>query len=250
MAGALKKMKIKGKDKQGNDLEYTALINPETYTVKHGVVYNPAPPAAGNTGKDQQWNYTAPPDIQLDILFDSTGVIPKPLEGIAGALSGVPIAGAVAGAIAGAISGAKKYDIIEEITNFKKVVYDYDSSDHAPRSVQLIWGTLFFEGKLTSLQFNYKLFQPDGTPVRVIATAAFTGTIEDDLRVAMQKSNSPDLTHIRQVVKGDTLPLMTFKIYGDSSYYLEVARVNNLTNFRNLAPGDKIKFPPVDKSKK
>lgn len=244
MSGELKKLKIKAKDEAG--LEYIALINPETYTVKQGVVYNPAPPAPGATGKDQQYNYTRPPDIQLDILFDSTGIVPKPLDGIAGALSGVPMAGA----IAAALSPSEKYDIIAEITKFKNVVYDYSSTNHEPRTVQILWGTLFFEGRLTSLQINYKLFQPDGTPIRAVATAAFTGTIEDDLRVAQQKSNSPDLTHIREVKKGDTLPLMTYKIYGDSAYYIEVARVNNLTNFRNLAPGTKIKFPPLDKSKK
>lgn len=248
MSGELKKLKIRAEDQP--DLVYTALVNPESYTIKHGIVYNPSAPPAGVTGKDLQYHYTQPPDIQFDILFDSTGVIPQPLEGFAGALSGIPVAGAVAGAVQGAVSGLNKYDIIDEITKFKKVVYDYNSDKHSPRTVEIIWGTLYFKGKLTSLQFNYKLFHPDGSPIRVVATAAFTGTIEDDLRVALEKSNSPDLTHIRVVKKGDTLPLMTYKIYGNSSYYLEVARINKLKNFRNLEPGTKIKFPPLRKTKK
>ena len=245
MPGDLKKMKIKAFDKNGNELVYNALVNPETYTLKHEVVYNPSCPPPGNPGKDQQYSHTQPDNLQFDFLFDSTGVIPKPLEGIAGALSGIPIAGAVAGAL----SGAKKYDILEEIELFKSIVLNYDGDIHEPRTVQLLWGTLFFEGKLTSLQFNFKLFKPDGTPLRVVATAAFIGTIEDDLREAIKKSNSPDLTHIRIVKEGDTLPLMAYKIYGDPAYYLEVARVNKLTNFRNLKPGDKIFFPPVEKIK-
>ena len=125
----------------------------------------------------------------------------------------------------------------------------YDGDIHEPRDVLLLWGTLSFLGKLTSLQFNYKLFQPDGTPVRVIATAAFSETIDDALREALKKANSPDLTHIRKVEAGDTLSLMTYKIYGDASYYLEVARVNKLINFRNLEPGTEIFFPPINKSK-
>ena len=92
------------------------------------------------------------------------------------------------------------------------------------------------------------MFNPDGTPVRVIATAAFVGSIEDNLREAIKRSNSPDLTHIRKVSEGDTLPLMTFKIYGNSAYYLEVARINKLVNFRNLVPGTDIFFPPINKS--
>ncbi|CAL1517149.1 hypothetical protein [Chitinophaga sp. MM2321] len=252
MPGELKKLKIKaienGQVTQNPDLMYDALVNPESYTMRHLVVYNPTPPAAGSTGKNQQYAYTAPPDLQFDFLFDSSGVIPQPLGGLAGALSGIPAVGAIAGAIAGATGAVKKYDILADINKFKKVVYVYNGTGHSPRRVQLLWGTLFFEGVLTSLSFNFKLFKPDGTPIRVVATAAFSGTIEDDLKVAMQKSNSPDLTHIRVVKQGDTLPLMTYRIYGSADYYLEVARFNNLTDFRNIRPGDTIKFPPLDKS--
>ena len=245
MSGELKKLKIKAIDANNNELTYIALVNPETYVIKQKVNYNPSPPPQGNPGKDLQYNHTTPPDIQFDFIFDSTGVIPKPLEGLAGALSGVPIAGA----IAAAFSDTPKYDILAEIEAFKNIVLTYDGDKHEPRKVQLLWGTLFFEGKLTTLQFNYKLFQPDGTPIRAVATAAFTGTIEDNLREALKKSNSPDLTHIRKVKEGDTLSLMTYKIYGDASYYLEVARINKLINFRNLTPGTEIFFPPINKSK-
>ena len=40
---------------------------------------------------------------------------------------------------------------------------------------------------------------------------------------------------------------MSKKIYGDSKYYLEVARVNQLTNFRKLTPGQELLFPPLEK---
>src|SRR5438270_677363 len=245
MPGELKKLKIKAKDVSGKELVYSALINPVNYVVRQKINYNPAPPPQGNPGKNQQYNNTSPPDIQFDFIFDSTGVVPKPLDGLAGALSGIPIAGA----IAAAISGSPKYDILAEIEAFKNIVLTYDGDIHEPRDVQLLWGTLSFTGKLTSLQFNYKLFQPDGTPIRAIATAAFIGSIDDNLREALKKSNSPDLTHIRKVAQGDTLSLMTYKIYGDASYYIEVARINKLVNFRNLAPGTEILFPPINKSK-
>uniref|UniRef100_A0AAU6WLI4 LysM domain-containing protein n=1 Tax=Chryseobacterium endophyticum TaxID=1854762 RepID=A0AAU6WLI4_9FLAO len=61
------------------------------------------------------------------------------------------------------------------------------------------------------------------------------------------KKNSPDLTHKRTIQDGDTLPLMTERIYGDSKYYLEVAKVNNLINFRQLVPGEELYFPPIEK---
>jgi hypothetical protein len=257
MSGELKKMKIKAIDKDGNvikengsELSYDALVNPESYKVNHIVTYSPAPSPPGSIAQDQQFVRMMPTTFQFDFLFDSTGVVPKPLEGIAGALSGVPVAGAIAGAVAGLLSDEKKYDILEEIEKFKKIVYLYNGKSHSPRTVRLIWGALLFDGKLTSLNFNFKLFKPDGTPMRVVASTAFRGTMEDDLQKAVKKNNSPDLTHIRIVNQGDTLPLMTYRIYGNPAYYLEVARFNNLANFRNLKPGDKILFPPIDKSNK
>jgi hypothetical protein len=37
---------------------------------------------------------------------------------------------------------------------------------------------------------------------------------------------------------------MTERIYGDSKYYLEVAKINGLINFRQLIPGQELFFPP------
>ena len=97
------------------------------------------------------------------------------------------------------------------------------------------------------MSIEFKLFGSDGTPLRAVAKTKFKGTVEDDLRVAKENNNSPDLTHIRIVNLGDTLPLMTYRIYGDSKYYLEVAKANNLNQFRKLEVGQKIMFPPIEK---
>ena len=59
---------------------------------------------------------------------------------------------------------------------------------------------------------------------------------------------SPDLTHIRTVQSGDTLPLLAKAMYGSSRYYLVVAEANGLDDFRNLKPGTKLFFPPLEKT--
>ena len=46
------------------------------------------------------------------------------------------------------------------------------------------------------------------------------------------------------VVDGDTLPLLCREIYGSASYYLRVAQVNRLDDFRNLTAGQELIFPP------
>ena len=95
------------------------------------------------------------------------------------------------------------------------------------------------------MDITYKLFKPDGTPIRALVKAKFKGFVEDVLRVAKENNSSPDLTHVRMVKEGDTLPLMTFRIYGDSKYYLEVAKANKIQNFRKLKVGQEIFFPPI-----
>jgi nucleoid-associated protein YgaU len=57
--------------------------------------------------------------------------------------------------------------------------------------------------------------------------------------------SSPDLTHRVTVAQGDILPLMTYEVYDDQNYYLQVAKVNKLKNFRKLKAGTTLVFPPI-----
>jgi nucleoid-associated protein YgaU len=61
----------------------------------------------------------------------------------------------------------------------------------------------------------------------------------------MSMLSSPDLTHSVQVKDGDLLPLLTSQIYKDQNYYLQVAKVNKLKNFRKLKAGTTLVFPPI-----
>jgi hypothetical protein len=223
---------------------YVAQVNPETYAIRQVINYH----QAHTIGAPQVPKYlsTSPANFQFEFLFDGTGIIPKPDN--LGALGDIPLVGAVAGAISSLVSPQKPYDVMTEIDKFRNVVLGYRGDLHMPRLINLLWGKLIFDGKLTSLNLNFKLFKPDGTCLRAIATANFVGFITEKNWVKKHKPSSPDLTHTRQVMEGDTLPLMSYRIYGDASYYLEVARVNNIVNFRNLKPGDRIYFPPINKN--
>jgi nucleoid-associated protein YgaU len=92
---------------------------------------------------------------------------------------------------------------------------------------------------------KYTLFKPDGTALRANVTLKFKENIDFKTKLKMAQMSSPDLTHVRTVKAGDTLPLMTYRIYGDSSWYPEVARFNNLRHFSAIKPGDEIHFPPL-----
>ena len=113
--------------------------------------------------------------------------------------------------------------------------------------LKIHWGTLLFKCVLINLDIEYKLFKPDGTPIRAIAKCTFKGTIEEDLRKALENKQSPDVTHERVVKAGDRLSLMTHNIYKQQHYLLPVAAFNQLDGFRKIKSGTKIYFPPVEK---
>ena len=226
MSGELTKLKIKGfKDERFRqeiaDGEFNTLLNPETYQVRYQISQNDQQ-AQGTSAAAPRFNKTLPEDLQLDFIFDRSGVI-KGYEDQLGE------------------------GIIGDVDKFKRIVLDYNGDQHKPNYLIISWGSLLFKGSLKDMDITYKLFKPDGTPIRATIHATFKGFIEDNLRVARENNNSPDLTHIRMVNEGDTLPLMTFRIYGNSKYYLEVAKANKLVNFRKLVPGQQIFFPPIEK---
>ena len=237
MSGELTKLKIKAfSDEQFSDEvadgEFRTLLNPETYVFTYKIEQNDDQ-APGTSASAPRFNRALPEDLELEFVFDRTGVLTD--YGAAGTSDDKTFKDEGRG-------------VIDDLEHFKKVVFDYNGEEHKPNYLIISWGTLLFKGSLSEMDITFKLFKPDGTPLRATAKAKFKGFVEDNLRVAMENSSSPDLTHVREVKKGDTLPLMTFRIYGDSKYYLEVAKANRITNFRKLEVGQRIFFPPIEKS--
>lgn len=128
----------------------------------------------------------------------------------------------------------------DRIKQFMKVCYDVRESKHACNYLLINWGIVKFEGFLQSVTINYTLFEPGGEPLRAELDATFIGR-NDPVHLS-----SPDLTHTREVKAGDSLPLLAKEIYGSSRYYLLVAEANQLDDFRNLQPGMKLYFPPLE----
>ncbi|MBL4605334.1 MAG: LysM peptidoglycan-binding domain-containing protein [Flavobacteriaceae bacterium] len=209
------------------DLKYTALLNPEKYSQSYKTEYKKEE-GTGSSSTAPKFTRSLPSDLDLEFLFDRTGVLMHYGEKKRS-------------------EDEQKKGVIKDIEDFKKAVFDYNGDEHKPNYLIISWGALLFKGILTDLAIEYKLFKSDGTPIRAIAKVKFISSIEAEKRAAAENNKSPDLTHYRIVKGGDTLPLMTHRIYGDSKYYLEVAKANNLPNFRSLKAGQEIFFPPIVK---
>ena len=229
-SGSLRKMSIYAYSKvamEDNQLlkipnisnPYKALINPESYTVDIKYEFETGQ-GQGTTGANQKFKVKLPEEMSFEFLFDNTGII----------------------------DGKPRTDIANRVKKFRKFLMDYEGNTHQPRFFKFVWGNMLFKGRCSALSINYKLFNPDGSPIRAICKVTLKEATEEELRVIKQNDRSPDLTHYRVVQRGDTLPMMCYKIYGDASYYMQVAQVNHLRNFRDLEVGSEIFFPPVDTS--
>ncbi|MFZ3088484.1 MAG: hypothetical protein WA123_10520 [Methylotenera sp.] len=213
-----KKAEMPSKDKAYASFE--ALINPETYTLDYKLKFSKEGQGQGSSGKQLKYEYTEPEEMTFEFLFDNTGII----------------------------DGKPRDSVVEDIKKFKQVLLEYKGDSHEPPHLALVWGeNSIFKGRATEVSLTYKLFKPDGTPIRAVAKVKFKSSIEELKRAAKEDKKSPDLTHIRKIKAGDTLPLMCYEIYGDPKYYLSVAAANHLNNFRTLTPGMDIVFPPIEK---
>jgi len=211
---------------------FKAFINPTGYSVTYKTELEPGQ-ALGTAKTDLKYTASPSTDLQLEFLFDGTGVTEEN--------SGIKLINKIKG------KTFKKTTVKDQVDAFYKATGKVAGPIHKPYNVILNWGSFEFKGVLAEFTVEYKLFDNEGQPLRAIGKAKFSESISPKLESAEKKNESPDVTHKRTVQAGDTLPLMTERIYGDSKYYLEVAKVNNLINFRQLKPGTELYFPPIEK---
>jgi hypothetical protein len=204
----------------GTSNPFTVWINPSTYSYSRQVSYNDRQ-AQGSAGPSPEFNRIADENVSFDLIFDATGVIPVP--------TGQSYANGVA-------------DIIRQFLGLLATV---NGNIHSPNYLILNWATLQFQCVLTSVKIDYTLFMPSGIPLRAKVSVAFKSYTSETKLEEQTQTESPDMTHLIVVSAGDTLPYLCYSIYGDSSYYLDIAKLNNILYFRDLIPGTQLVFPPL-----
>jgi len=195
--------------------KYDVLINPENYKLKNEQQYTTNDTTNGSSVQTAKYKGGGSGLFELALFFDGTGIISK-----------------------------RKVD--EQIKEVKELVYQYNGDIHEPNYLRVYWGTQsLFQGRLKSWNVNYTMLDMDGSPLRAEVSLVLVASVSAKKKALEERKNSSDLTHIRPVLDGDNLPLMCYRIYGDSRFYLRVAQHNKITNFRAIKPGDEIIFPPV-----
>ncbi|MCZ6774502.1 MAG: hypothetical protein O7G83_21305 [Proteobacteria bacterium] len=221
MEGELKKLTIESytdPEYQGSPVStFEVMFNPKSYAVKYAVEYDDEQ-GMGTTGLPQRFKQSKPSEFALEFILDGTG------------------------------ASSKKAEVSKLVEDFLAVAYEYDGELHRPRYLKVAWGTLLFNSVFKAANITYTLFKPDGSPLRAKVGATFFGFVEEKRRVAEERAQSPDLTQVHTVTSGETLPLLSFRYYGDQMHYLDVAEANGLTDFRSLNAGSRLVFPPLAKA--
>jgi LysM repeat protein len=190
--------------------------------------------------------------VSFEFLFDATGASP-PAEDKPGSATSANKDMVDRGSAASAlelINGTSdqpgQRHVEDAIKKFFDVTAKRQGDTHKPSYLQLNWGAFEFRGFLETASTNYKLFNSAGLPIRASINASFAESISKKEQSTDANQGSPDITHVRIVKEGDTLPLISERVYGDSSFYLEIARINQITNFRKLKKGQKIILPRLN----
>lgn len=208
---------------------FTVMYNPNTFSQHFGSVWAGEAPQGG-TAETQSYRRLESGHVSFEFLFDGTGV-----SGVGGTSVDLNP------------SAKERGYVQEQIDAFLKITQAINSSTHEPNFLLLNWGTFIFKGVFASATVTYKLFHSSGAPLRATINASFRESVSRTEQAAAARRQSPDLTHFRVVKAGETLPLIAQKVYGDPQLYLEIARVNNISNFRRLDVGQRLVLPPVDK---
>jgi hypothetical protein len=204
----------------GKPKTFEVQYNPETLTMRHESVFQPSAPG--------EFSHGAPEQLSVDLVVDGTNVSHLGVE----RLRGLPT-------------------VAQRISDFLDVCYNIKGETHEPLYLTLRWdnGVLDkgFDCRLQSVDIRYTAFDRDVSPLHADLAAVFVKQLHPPKEAKEKRLASPDLTHRRVVLDGDTLPLLCREIYGSPLHYLRVAQVNGLDDFRSLVPGQELIFPPFER---
>lgn len=192
---------------------FEAMFNPESLSQGYDIKY----------GKNGRNPVIQPENLTLNLVLDGTGVNAMGIR---------------------RLDNHKK--VSERVEELLQLTFRMNGDIHEPNYLVMEWGDVIFSCRLRHVEVKYTSFNRDGTALRAELTVALVSDMSDEKRMAEENTSSPDLTHSRIVRSGDTLPLLTKQVYGSSAYYLRVAQINDLDDFRHLTPGQEIYFPPLD----
>jgi hypothetical protein len=197
-------------------LPFICMFNPENLTISEELEWKENCPP-GSEGSDPTYVKTNGRTFTIDFTLDGTGVN----------------------------TNGVKIPVTAQVLLFRSATTRIAGVIHRPPFLLVQYGLFISTCVLQSSSVTYTMFDMFGLPIRAKVSATFSERTVKTLSNILNMFSSPDLTHRVTVQEGDLLPLLTYKTYNDQSYYLQVAKVNRLKNFRKLQAGTQLVFPPI-----
>ena len=157
-------------------------------------------------------------------------------------------------------TGAKATSVTELTDKFYGLV-KIDPKTHAAPVCSFIWGRKFpgdqlperygnqrrteFSCVVTDVKQDFKLFSPEGTPLRAVLTVKLEEYVPLARQIAMLNLQSADHTRSHVLAEGETLPQVAWEYLHQAREWRHVADSNDIDDPRRLVPGRTLTIPPL-----
>lgn len=203
-------------------------FNPETFSDTTEVQLAPTEPAHGDSGQEAKFKAESPKEMSFEFVMDGTGVTTAP-----------PPAGDP-----NSVIPSSGNSVVDQIKHFRRTT-GFSGEVHRPRFLMLVWGKLTFVCVLKSFTITYKLFTPEGLPLRALLSATFIEHKDPEASELEKNLASPDIEHVHFVDGSHNLPSIVDRTYRSPRHFISVAEANALNTVRRLPIGATLLLPPL-----
>jgi hypothetical protein len=135
-------------------------------------------------------------------------------------------------------------DILDKMMMVEENLRDGDSDRGRPPYCRLCWGKVFsFKCVVVSLNLEFTMFLPDGTPVRATANLTLKEIAEEEEPQNPSSVSRPG-NRIWTVKPGETIDWIAYKTLGNAFRWRTIAEANDLLDPLALTPGQQLTIPP------
>ena len=136
-----------------------------------------------------------------------------------------------------------------------------DPQTHAAPVCSFIWGERFpgdrlperygnqrrteFSCVVTSVKQDFKLFSPEGTPLRAVLTLKLEEYVPLQRQIEQLNLQSADHTRSHVLEQGESLALVSWQYLHDARDWRHIATANGIDDPRRITPGQTLTVPPL-----
>lgn len=117
----------------------------------------------------------------------------------------------------------------------------------APPFVTFAWGqNVTFKSVVSSLTVAYKLFQPNGDPIRAEVNMVLTEAEQVEVKAQNPTTRGEAGLGVHTVRDGDSLQSIAYRVYGDATRWRTIAEVNGIDDPLRVRRGTSLMLPRLE----